>query len=793
MKTIVKVACNDQALELVDSPVLSSGGINENFLEVQFCSKWDGFEKTAVFYRNENPTTKYHVLMVDDMCEIPYEVTEKEGTFYFGVFGVLNTVTRTSEVARYRVVKGAITRDSSEPNDPTPSIYEQLLSAYSDMSNNFDNKTSELDERLAKEVSDRQIADAKEKTERQAEIAVERARLDSLIALKPSEDPTDVEKEIEDIKTKVDGTKAATAGDAVREQILEVNSTIDDIKKESGEEFVEEELAITMNTCYDVSTGVQKADGNCFSTDIIPVYPGQEAIVTVYSGQYLSTVAMFDENGAYKGRLYDAGVNFYYWEDKVITIPKGIYGISLSAFKTAGYEVKLLLKRGFRGVIKEAVEIVSPQIEKNAKDISDLNAYVGYVGADVQYKSFDAAKTSTFENLSENHVIINVVNPITEGYVVGLECRPTDKMISENNDKKLFIDVDCDYPGNIDCYVYSGKGIVSVLHDATGKFVIDLANLEVYHSGFKYAIVGITNPTVQRIDLEVSLSLDQLKTNEYYGGDIVNTVNNVSNKLSSYVTENANRRCSYLTSPNGTVFKVRVDNAGNLSVAPVNKVIRSALFCGNSLLVSNGGSGMSASTPENDYFARICAFLQSRNSNFVYHVWDDEIDGTETAIKADNFAGVFENLTTVDGVTKFLPTLDKYFVNGAPDYISIQLGDNSAQNVDFFTGQALPMLFDYLQTKAPNALIVCMGAWYTTQGLLSGIAKACSEHDVTFVDFSGCKRTETCNVVGATVTYPDRSIHTITNTGVASHPNDLGFEEIANLVIAAIDPYVVKV
>lgn len=805
MKTIINVECMDQELVITNSPVIASGGVHENFIAFNFCSKWDGFGKTAVFYRNEKERF-YSVLGPDDVCEIPHEVTDYEGNMYFGVYGEAGEVTRTSKILKYKISKGAMTTLLKPSEEPTPDIYQQLLSAYGQTNEAIARETAERESSMMAEESARNSAintailaeenarkqaDATEKTERQAEIAVERARINQLTRMEEGSTTGDVE--LMDIRVGADGQTHESAGEAVRSQYVDLNTKIDDFKKESGTEYVEEELVITMNTCYDVHTGIPKADASCFSTDIKPVYPGQRGIISLYSGQYLATVAMFDENGAYKGRLYDAGVDFYYWEDKEITIPKGVYGISLSAFKKDGYETKLLLEKNFRGVIEETVGILSPEIEKNAEIIDTLTDYVGYVDTDVAYKNFDAGNTSTFENISDTHVVINVVNPKADGYVVGIECRPTETMIADNNDKKLLIDVNCDYDGMIDCYVYGGKGIVSVLHDTTGKFAIDLANLEVYHSGFKYAIVGITNPTVNRIEMEVSVSLDQLRLNEYYGGNVINTVNNVSNTLSSYMAENSSNKYPYLTSPNGTMFKLRVDNNGNLVASSISKTIGSALFCGNSLLVSNGGSGMCASSPEKDYFSLVCSFLKSRNDAFVYHVWNDEIDGTETAIKADNFAGVFENLTTVEGVEKFLPTMDKYFANYTPDYISIQLGDNSAQNVDFFTGKALPMLFDYLQTKAPNSLIVCMGAWYTTQGLLSGIAKTCADYDIIFVNFSGCKRTETCNTVGATVVYPDRTEHTVTNSGVASHPNDKGFAEIANLVIEAIDPYVISV
>lgn len=128
MRTIINVECIDQDMIVTNSPVIASGGVHENFIAFKFCSKWDGFTKTAVFYRNEKE--KYHALVDDDnMCEVPQEVTNAEGTMYFGVFGVSGEVTRTSKVLKYKIKQGAITEDL-KPSEPTPDIFQQILSEY---------------------------------------------------------------------------------------------------------------------------------------------------------------------------------------------------------------------------------------------------------------------------------------------------------------------------------------------------------------------------------------------------------------------------------------------------------------------------------------------------------------------------------------------------------------------------------------------------------------------------------------------------------------------------------------
>lgn len=132
MSTQIKVKCIDQSLTLVSTPLVASGGLNEDTVTFEFCQKWNGFSKTAVFYRNKEDV--YYSLIDDDnTCYIPQEVLQEDGTLYFGVFGSNDSgVTRTSEILRYKVVQGAITKDI-KPSDPTPDIYQQLLAKWQDI------------------------------------------------------------------------------------------------------------------------------------------------------------------------------------------------------------------------------------------------------------------------------------------------------------------------------------------------------------------------------------------------------------------------------------------------------------------------------------------------------------------------------------------------------------------------------------------------------------------------------------------------------------------------------------
>ena len=125
-KTILRIDCVDQRLFVAYDPLIASGGVNEDIIKFNFCPLWDGFGKTAVFYRNLSEV--YHAAVSGDECPIPAEVLTEKGEFYFGVFGSKGDATRTTEVIKYSVAQGAMIPGTA-PAAPTPDIYAQIMSA----------------------------------------------------------------------------------------------------------------------------------------------------------------------------------------------------------------------------------------------------------------------------------------------------------------------------------------------------------------------------------------------------------------------------------------------------------------------------------------------------------------------------------------------------------------------------------------------------------------------------------------------------------------------------------------
>lgn len=123
-KTVITAHIVDQTVQLSNLPLLASGSVGVVQIQCGFCPLWDGYGKSAVFFKEKSQV--YHILMVDDLVTIPHEMLTEEGSFFFGVMGVADD-TRTTEVLRLNVVQGAITVPSAESQEPTPDIYKQIM------------------------------------------------------------------------------------------------------------------------------------------------------------------------------------------------------------------------------------------------------------------------------------------------------------------------------------------------------------------------------------------------------------------------------------------------------------------------------------------------------------------------------------------------------------------------------------------------------------------------------------------------------------------------------------------
>lgn len=145
--TTIQVKCVDQNLQILNSPMVASGGIQETSMQFEFCPKWDGLGKTAVFYKDRSKV--YNVALDgENKCLIPDEVMQEAGRIYFGVYGTSETKRKTTFILKYDIQEGAFF-EGDAPSEPTPNIYAQIIQQYQSIDATYKNIYNELEDTVA--------------------------------------------------------------------------------------------------------------------------------------------------------------------------------------------------------------------------------------------------------------------------------------------------------------------------------------------------------------------------------------------------------------------------------------------------------------------------------------------------------------------------------------------------------------------------------------------------------------------------------------------------------------------
>lgn len=302
------------------------------------------------------------------------------------------------------------------------------------------------------------------------------------------------------------------------------------------------------------------------------------------------------------------------------------------------------------------------------------------------------------------------------------------------------------------------------------RFTCDCASLIQYNNAdnFHLTFYGASG-TIVINDLKIYAE-GNLSSYDYYDPSFIPMMQNVFTKLDD---DNV-----YLTSPNGTKYRLIVSNSGVLSVIPAKTSVipNNLLIMGNSLVFGFGNAsktiqfGMAATRAEYDYANRFIAYTQAKNPNLVSNKL---------------YSSPFEHSATLEAAQTFLNDNTAYW-NENVDMVIVQMGDNvnTAEKRTVFA-ESFPMLIEKIKEQSPNAVIIVVGIWFNNSTVFNIMKSTAEQNGCIFVDIRSIRNSDTEGELGATVYFDDGTTTTVTEAR-KTHPGNLGMERIAEAIENAV-------
>lgn len=316
------------------------------------------------------------------------------------------------------------------------------------------------------------------------------------------------------------------------------------------------------------------------------------------------------------------------------------------------------------------------------------------------------------------------------------------------------------------------ENVITIKDIGEYSVTVDLDHETVYNNYRGDGLfINVANISSSTSEVTYTIKIDKYDTvlgdgQTIEGGNLTEVLQGINAKINTTISGNSS---SELVAPNGNKYITQLKADGSLVAIP--KLPSNILYIGNSLLIGFGTHGMASTTVNDDYYAKVNAYLESKGKTVV----TDKISGVD-----------LEHASTDTEVNTWLTESLSAKMSNDRQLVLIQLGDNAGTTIEEFR-KSCGMLISYVRENCPNARVVWVGMWYSSQDKLDIVTENCNKYGITFIDIHDlATKTENKSTIGAKYIDENGVEQTISQSGVANHPSDAGFTAIANRIITTL-------
>lgn len=183
-----------------------------------------------------------------------------------------------------------------------------------------------------------------------------------------------------------------------------------------------------------------------------------------------------------------------------------------------------------------------------------------------------------------------------------------------------------------------------------------------------------------------------------------------------------------------------------------------ALFIGNSLLLGNGTFGMNATCEDCDYHTILQKRFLEKNPAYT----DIRLSGTG-----------FEACENEKQQRAWLENMLQPRLSDDLDLVVVQIGENvNTQSKRAAFVQGARALVRTIRSGAPRARIVWMYGWYASNQVTTAIKDACRPHDVALITINDIRTAVNSSSIGTVVTRTEPTSQTLKYTRYAVLPDN---------------------